>query len=162
MHTTTPEQIRAVKTYTNAMMALSQVAFSGIERLAALNLNVARSALEDGFAASSRLLQLKDASDLRNLQNAIGAPATEHCAAYFRGVQDIATDAQKQTTQLLTSYFVTLGFDASATAGTNAGLDMFTKFVTDTNSMFEANAKALGEATTKMMAPVTPHAKKAA
>lgn len=162
MHTTTPEQIRAVKSYSNAVMALSQVAFSGVERLAALNLNVARTALEDGFAASNSFLQLKDASDLKALQKTIGAPTAEHCAAYFHGVQEIAADSQRQITQLLTSYFATLGFDASSKAASNAGFDMFSKFVNDTNSMFEANAKALGDATTKMMAPVTPHPKKAA
>ena len=143
-------------------MALSQIAFSGVERLAALNLNVARTALQDGVAASNCLLQLKDASDLKALQNTITAPATEHCAAYFRGVQEIAAESQQQVTQLLTSYFATLGFDTSSKAASNAGFDMFSKFVNDTNSMFEANAKAFGDATTKMMAPVTPHPKKAA
>jgi len=162
MQTTTPEQIRAAKTYTNAMMALSQVAFSGVERLAALNLNVARVALEDGFAASNSLLQARDISELKNLQTTINAPAIEHCAAYFRSVQEIAADSQQQVAQLVTSYFTTLGFDATAKAGTNAGFDMFSKFVKDTNSMFEANAKAVGDATTKMMAPVTSHPKKAA
>lgn len=162
MHTTTSEQLRAVNTYSKVLMALSQVALSGVERLAALNLNTTRTALEDGFAASNSLLQMKDVRDLKNLQNAIGAPAAEHCAAYFRSVQEIAGDSQQQIAQLLTSYFATLGFDASAKAGSNAGLDLFATFLKDTNSMFEANAKALGEATTKMMAPVTSHPKKAA
>lgn len=162
MQTTTPEQIRAAKTYTDALMALSQVAFSGVERLAALNLNVARAALEDGISASTRLMQVKDASELKDLQGSIGTPATEHCAAYFRSVQEIAGESQQQIAQLMTSYFATLGFDATAKAGTNAGLDMFSKFVKETNSMFAANAKAVGDATTKMMAPVTPQPKRAA
>lgn len=161
MHTTTPEQIRAAKTYTNALMALSQVAFSGVERLAALNLNLARTALEDGLAVSNSLMQLKDVSELEKLQNSISGPATEQCAAYFRSVQEIADDSQQQITKLLTSYFATLGFDATARAGSNAGFDMFSKFVDQTNSMFAANAKAVGDAT-KMMAPATPHPKKAA
>ncbi|NMG29670.1 phasin family protein [Aromatoleum evansii] len=162
MQTTTPEQIRAAKTYTNALMALSQVAFSGVERLAALNLNVARAALEDGISASNRLMQVKDISELKDLQGSISAPATEHCAAYFRSVQEIAGESQQQIAQIMTSYLATLGFDAAAKAGTNAGFDMFSKFVKETNSMFEANAKAVGDATTKMMAPVTSHPKKAA
>jgi phasin family protein len=161
MQATTPEQIRAAKTYTDALMALSQVAFSGVERLAALNLDLARTALEDGLAASNSLMRLKDAGELEKLQSSISGPATEKCAAYFRSVQEIADDSQQQVAKLLTSYFQTVGFEATATAGSNAGFDMFSKFVEQTNKMFEANAKAVGDAT-KMMAPATSHPKKAA
>ncbi|HJV26462.1 MAG TPA: phasin family protein [Aromatoleum sp.] len=162
MQTTTSEQIRAGKTYTNALMALSQVAFSSVERLAALNLNVARSALENSLAASNNLMQIKDVGELGNLQSAIGGPAAEQCAAYFRSVQEIAGDSQQQMSQLLSSYFATLGLDVTAQAGSNAGFDLFSKFVEQTKSMFDANAKAVGDATTKMMVPVTSHPKKAA
>lgn len=159
---TTTEQIRATKAYTDTLMALSQVAFSGVERLAALNLNVARCALEEGLAASNTLMQAKDVSDLKKLQSSIGTPATEQCAAYFRGAQEIAGDSQQQIAQLMTSYLATFGLDASVKAGSNAGLDMFSRFAKQANSMFEANAKTIGDATTRMMAPVTPHPKKAA
>ena len=162
MQTTTPEQIRAAKTYTDALMALSQVAFSSVERLAALNLNVARTALEGSLAASNGLMRLKDVNELKNLQNSVSGPVTEQCAAYFRSVQEIASDSQQQFSQLLTSYFATLGFDATAKAGSNAGFDIFSKFLEKSNSMFEANARAVGEATTKMMAPVTFSPKKVA
>jgi phasin family protein len=162
MQTTTPEQLRAATTYTNAFMALSQVAFSGIERLTALNLNAARAALEDSIAASNSLMQSKDVNELKSVQSPFTGPAAEQMTAYLKGVQEIATDSQQQVTELLTSYFATLGFDATANAGWKTGQDMLSKFAKQTNSMFETNAKAVSEATSKMMAPVIPHPKKAA
>jgi phasin family protein len=160
MQTNTPEQMRAAKNYTDALMALSQVAFSGAERLTALNLNTARAVLEDGFAAKS-LLQTKDVSDPANLPIALNGPAMEKWAAYFRGLLQIATDSQQEAGQVLTQYFTSLGFEAANT-GANAGFDMFSKLMKDTNSAFEANAKAFGDATTNMMAPVTRQPKKVA
>ena len=55
MPTAAPEPIDAVESSTNALMALSKIAFSSIEQLAALNLKVARNALTDAVAASDIL-----------------------------------------------------------------------------------------------------------
>jgi phasin family protein len=153
---TKTEQNPAAGVSTNTLMALSQVAFSGIEKMAALNLSVARNALENGFAASNKLMQTRDATALKELQASIGAPATEQCAAYFRSAQEIAGDSQQQIAELTKSYFATLGFDTTAKGGSNAGFDMFSAFASQTNSMFEASAKSVGDMTNKMMTPVPP------
>lgn len=155
MQTITPEQIAASKSYTDAFTALSQVAFSGVQRLALLNMNASRAALEDGLAASNSLLQGAKGRDLKTFEGVIGAPAAQRCAEYFRGVQEIALDSQQQAVRILSSYFTTLGFPAMGQVGSNAGLDMFSKFLKDSNSLFEANARAVGDATTEMMSKVT-------
>lgn len=65
MQTISPERLQASKTYTNAFMALSQVAFSSVERLTALNLKVARAALNDGMAAANSLSRLETPANSR-------------------------------------------------------------------------------------------------
>lgn len=162
MLSTTPEQLRAAKAYNDALMALSQVAFSSVERLAALNLNLARAAVEDGLAASNSLLQIKDVNELKQLHNSFVRPATEKATAYFRSLQEITAESQEQLSRVLNSYFAMLGMGAAANAGWSAGFDMLDKIARQTNTMVEANIKAVGDTTAKMAAAVAPHPKKAA
>jgi len=56
MQTTTTDQARNIETYTNAVGALSEIAFSNVERLTALNQKVARAALHDCLTVSNDLL----------------------------------------------------------------------------------------------------------
>ncbi len=162
LSTTTPEQLRAVKAHNDALMALSQIAFSGVERLTALNLNVARAALEDGLTASNSLLQVKGVNELKQLHNPFIGPATDKATAYFRSVQEITAESQEQISRVLKSYFAILGMGAAANAGWSAGFDMLDKIARQTNSMVEANIKAVGDTTAKMAAATSPHPRKAA
>jgi len=162
MQTIPPEQLQASENYAGAFMALSQVAFSSVERLTALNLKVARAALDDGMAAANSLIQVENAGELKDLQGHFIGPAAEQCSTYLRSVQEITVESQQQIGELLTSYLATLGIDAKANGGWSTGSDLFSQFVEQTKSLFEANAKAAGDATEKMMAPVSPHTKKAA
>lgn len=158
----TPEQRAAARTQTNTLMALSQIAFSSIERLTTLNLNLARATLEDGFTATRTLVGIKDVHDLKKLQNDIVGPAAEKVTAYVHEVQEIATQSQEQAGQVLTSYFAALGMAPTASAGWTAGFDMLNKLAAQTNSMVEANIKAVGDTTAKMAHPLSHHPKKAA
>ena len=54
------------------------------------------------------------------------------------------------------------GIGSTAGAGWGAGFDMLSRIAQQTNSMVEANIKAVGDATAKMTAPAIPHPKKAA
>ena len=162
MQTIPPEQLQASENYASAFLALSQVAFSSVERLSALNLKVARAALDDGMAAANSLMQVENAGELNDLQGHFIGPATEQCSTYLRSVQEIAVESQQQIGELLASYLATLGIDAKANGGWSTGSDLFSQFVEQTKSLFEANAKAAGDVTEKMMAPVSPHTKKAA
>lgn len=150
MQTNTTDQIRAARPDTAALLSVSQIAFSGIQRLAALNLEFARTALKDGLAASNNLVQFNGVGDLENVQSAVRGPAMEQFAEYFRNVQEIVTDSQQQVTQLLSPFFAPFGFDATAAGGSNPGVDMFSKFVRQTNSMFEANRHAVSDAASKI------------
>ena len=56
------------KSNVEAVLTLANTAFAHAERLAALNLNTARSMLEDGAANAKALLAVKDVQELVSLQ----------------------------------------------------------------------------------------------
>ncbi|HRP98557.1 MAG TPA: phasin family protein [Rhodocyclaceae bacterium] len=184
MQAITTEQKRNAETYTNAVGALSEIAFSSVERLTTLNQNLARAALQDCLAASNDLLAVRDVNALQKLQSSATAPALAQLADYLRSVQDIAAESQKQVGEVLNAYFGTLGLGSAASANMQAGFDTLSKMTRQTRDMMDsnvktageagdklarqtkdmmdANVKAAGEVSDKLAASVTPHPKKAA
>jgi hypothetical protein len=78
----TPEQFAAAnKANIETLLTLANSAFANAERLAALNLNTARSVLEDGVANAKALLAVKDVQELVNLQAALAQPLVEKAVA---------------------------------------------------------------------------------
>ena len=162
MHTADPQLIDAVKTNTHAFMTLSQIGFSSIERLTAMNLNMARAALEEGVAATASMVQINDPKELQKLRDAAAGPTTERAVAYVREVQEIFTQTQQEITSLMSSYFSTFGKGAPASAGWTSGFDMFNKLAQQMTAMAEANIKAVGNTTAKVVPPTAPTAKESA
>ncbi|PKO55902.1 MAG: granule-associated-like protein, partial [Betaproteobacteria bacterium HGW-Betaproteobacteria-21] len=61
----TPEQFAATnKANIETLLSLANSAFANVERLAALNLNTARSVLEDSVANTKALMAVKDVQAL--------------------------------------------------------------------------------------------------
>jgi phasin family protein len=162
MFTASPEQIDAVKTNTDAFMTLSKIAFSSAERLAALNLKVARAALKDSFAATSTMLQAKDIKELQGLQTSTPGATTENAVAYFRDVQEIAAETQKEVTKLMTSYTAQISEGSKANASWGKGFEMFKQVTSQITAVTDANIKAVGDATAQMAGSVAAHSKKVA
>jgi hypothetical protein len=156
--TATPEQTDAIKINAEAFMTLSKIAFSSIERLAALNLNVARTALED----SNAMLQVKDITELQNVRSTMTGTATQNAAAYLQNVQAIAAETQKEVTKLMASYFTPLAGGTKTSAGWTNGFEMFKGFANQLTAMTEANSKAVSKATAHLVTPVGSQSKKAA
>lgn len=158
---TSTEQIDVVKANTAAFMALSKIAFSSVERLASVNLEAARAALE-GVTTPNAWSQAKDVKDLTNQWSPSTGLATQRIADYLCEVQEIAAQAQEETTKLMTVYFTTVS--AAATAGTAwaAGFDLFNNFAQQMTSLTEANIKAASEASSQITAVANPPARKAA
>lgn len=75
-------------------------AFSQVERLTALNLNTARSVLEDSIAATRTVLAAKNPQDLVALQATLAQPMLDKAVAYGRSVYQIATEGQQEFTKL--------------------------------------------------------------
>ena len=93
----TPEQIAALnKAGIEALIGLANTQFAAIERLSALNFNIAKSAFEDNVSYAKTLLGAKDPQEFANLTAAAAQPAgaIEKAISYSRSVYEIATQAQ--------------------------------------------------------------------
>ena len=160
------------------MLNQANAAFAKAERLTALNLNTARSVLEDGVANTKAVLAVKDPQELVKLQ-ALTQPLVEKAVAYARSVYEIASEGQEEfskvfETQLaeLNKFFVTSLDQAakSAPAGSepmfaaakqaiataNNAYDSMTKAAKQVSELAEANVAAATKAPPRRPAPARP------
>jgi phasin family protein len=185
MYTTTPEQMASAnKANVESILTLANTAFASAERLAALNLNTARTMLEDVVANAKSLMGAKDVQELMNVQAALAQPAVEKAVAYSRSIYEIATQTQEELSKVVESQFaeinrsVTSALDKavknapagsdvavaavkSAIAAANSAYDSMTKAAKQVAEIAEANVAAATNATVKAVT-TAPKAKKAA
>ena len=185
--TAAPEKLTAVaQANIEAMQTLTQAAYAAAERLAALNLNTARSVLEDSMAKAKTLSGAQDLHGLASAQS-LAQPAIERTTAYWRAVYEIWADAQNEFTKVLGTKlaglnettgaalegmaFAPMGsnviLDAvnSAMSAANSAMERMSKATEQFAEMAQANVAAATDATTKAMGAVAasePKAKKAA
>ena len=93
----TPEQIAAAnKAGVEALMGFANTQFAAMERLFALNLNIAKSTFEDSVGYTKSLLAAKDPQEFMSLSKSAGQPLVEKAIVYSRSVYEIATQAQAE------------------------------------------------------------------
>jgi phasin family protein len=103
---TTPEQFAAAnKASVDAMLTLANTALASAERIAALNLNTARSMLEDGVANAKAMLGAKDAQEFFSVQASLAQPSLEKAVAYTRSVYEISAQSKEEISKLLEAQF---------------------------------------------------------
>jgi phasin family protein len=182
----TPEQFAAAnKANVETLMLVANTAFASAERLAALNLNTARSILEDSVANAKALLAVKDVQGLVAMQTALAQPAVEKAVAYSRSVYEIATQTQEEMNKVLESQVgdmnknvvaaldqamksapagsdVAVAAVKQAIAAANSAYDNMTKAAKQVAEMTEANVAAATSATVKAVGATAAKAKKAA
>jgi phasin family protein len=99
--TITPEQIAAAnKAALDNLVTLTQQAFKGIEQLVELNMQAARSSLDDTAEKAKAALGAKDPQEFVGLQASLIQPAQEKAVAYGRQVADIAAATQAEVAKL--------------------------------------------------------------
>ncbi|MCB1961174.1 MAG: phasin family protein [Rhodocyclaceae bacterium] len=174
----TPEQFAATnKANVENVLVLANAAFASVERLSALNLNTARSFLEDGVANTKALLAVKDAQEFVTLQSALVQPAVEKLVAYSRSVYEIATQSQEEVSKLVEGQVAEInkgvaaaldqaaksapaGSDVavaavkSAIAAANSAYDNMNKTAKQVAEIAEANVAAATSATVKAVGSV--------
>lgn len=182
----TPEQFAATnKANIETLLSLTNSAFANVERLAALNLNTARSVLEDSVANTKALMAVKDVQELIALQSALTQPMVEKAVAYARSVYEIASQGQEELSKVLEGQVAEVnkgvaaaldkvaksapaGSDVavaavkSAIAAANSAYDSFNKAAKQAAEITEANVTAATTATVKAVSTTTKAAKKAA
>ena len=162
MLSASPDLIGAVEINTKAFMTLSKLAFSNVERLATLNLNATRAALEGGTAAVSSLSKTNDMKEPPTVLAGTAGTASNAAADYLKGVQELAAETQKEVTSLMASYSSSHGEGSNPSAGWLKGFEQFKSFAQQITEMSAANAKVAGEASARMANSVTSLSKKGA
>ncbi|MEC5399983.1 phasin family protein [Uliginosibacterium sp. H1] len=182
----TPEQFAATnKAGVETLLTLANTAFAGAERIAALNLNTARSILEDSVASSKALLGAKDVQELVSLQSSLAKPAVEKVVAYSRSLYEISSELQGELSKIFEVQLsevnknvsavldkaaksapagsdVAVAAMKSAIAAANSAYDSMSKAAKQVAEMTEANMAAATDATVKAVGVTASKAKKAA
>jgi phasin family protein len=126
----TPEQFAAAnKASVDALLTLANTALASAERIAALNLNTARSVLEDGVANAKALLGAKDPQEFFSVQASLAQPSLEKAVAYSRSVYEISAQSKEEFAKLLEAQFAdfqkqSLALLEKATKNAPAGSDI--------------------------------------
>ena len=182
----TPEQFAAAnKANIETLLTLANTAFASAERLAALNLNTARSLLEDGVANTKALLAAKDVQELVNLQVSLAQPIVEKAVAYARSVYEISSQSQEEMSKVFEGQVAEMnkgvataldkaaksapaGSDVavaavkSAIAAANSAYDSMSKAAKQVAEIAEANVAAATNATVKAVSTTAKTAAKKA
>ena len=182
----TPENFAAAnKAGIETLLSFANAAFAGVERLAALNLNTARTLLEDSVANAKTTMAIKDLQDFVALQSNLAQPAVEKAVAYAKSVYQIAAQSQEEFSKLFEGQVAEInkagaealdkaaksapaGSDVavaavkSAIAAANSAYDSVTKAAKQVAEIAEANVAAATSATVKAVGAPAKGGKKVA
>jgi len=181
---TTPEQFASAnKTAVDSLLSLANTALASAERIAALNLNAARSILEDGVSGTKALLGAKDVQEALSIQASLAQPNVEKAVAYSRSVYEISAQAQEELSKTLEGQFggfqkqvaelldkaaksapagsdVAVAAVKSAIAAANSAFDNLNKAAKQVAEITEANVAAATNATVKAVGATAAASKK--
>ena len=184
MITKTPEQFAtANKAAVDSMLSLANTALASAERIAALNLNTARSILEDSVSGTKAILGAKDPQEAMTIQASLAQPNVEKAVAYSRSIYEISAQTQEEVTKMLESQFgdfqkqmasmlekatksapagsdVAVAAVKSAIAAATSAFDNMNKAAKQVAEIAEANVAAATNATVKAVSSSTGSKKK--
>lgn len=93
--------VAAQKTQLDTLFGLTGKAFEGVEKLAALNLRSAKTALDEVGSHARAVLAAKDAQELVALHAKLVEPAAEKASTYSRLVYEIAAETNADLSKAL-------------------------------------------------------------
>jgi phasin family protein len=185
MNATTEKFASANKANVETLLTIANTAFASAERLAALNLNTARSFMEDSVTNAKALMAVKDVKELVAVQAALAQPSAEKVVAYSRSVYEIATETQGELSKVVGAQVsdikanVSTAFEKavknapagsdvavsavkSAIAAANSAYDSMSKAAKQASEIAEANVAAATTAAVKAVGTAAAKVKKAA
>lgn len=162
MLNTSSEITNVIKENTDTFMAFSKIAFSSIEQLITLNLSTTRSLLEENATAAASVLDSNGAISSSKAKKATSLAVSETAADYFRSVQDIATKAQEEVGQLMTTYLASQSNRLSHPAGWLKGFDAFSSVGQQVSALTEASRKAMTDVTSQVVKQTNVQLRKSA
>lgn len=150
MNTPNFEQLTAVqKANAEVMTTLLRTAFSGVERLTALNLAASRDFFDNTVASTQQLLAAKDANEAAKLNSELVKPNMEKLVDYSRNVYELVSQMQKEITSVMEEQYSSFAQNANsavakAKSSTPVGGDIFAATM---QSMLNASTKAFDSMT---------------
>ena len=175
----TPEQISAAnKTNIESILTLANATFASVEKLATLNLNTARSLLEDSVSNTKALMGAKDMQELVSLQSSMAQPSIEKIVSYGRSVYEITSSIQEEVSKIVEGQIseanknlsaaldkaaksapagsdVAVAAVKSAIAAASSAYDSMSKAAKQVVELTEANVTAATDATVKAVSSTT-------
>jgi phasin family protein len=168
-----PEQFAAAnKAAVDSLLSVANTALASAERIASLNLETARSVLEDSVSGAKALLGAKDPQEALSIQASLAQPSVEKAVAYSKSVYEISTETQEQLAKMVEAQFgdfqknvasmlekaaksapagsdVAVAAVKSAIAAANSAFDNLNKAAKQVAEITEANVAAATNATVK-------------
>lgn len=152
----TAEQIIAAqKANIETLFGLTNKAFEGLEKLVELNLQVAKTSMDEVAETARAALSVKDAQELLALQATLLQPAAEKAAAYSRHLYDIAAATNAEVSKVAEAQvaeaqkkFITVVDTAvkNAPAGTENAVALVRSAVAAANNAYDSVHKAAKQA----------------
>ena len=152
----TPEQIIAAnKANMETLANLTNKAFEGVEKLVELNIQVAKTALNENVESAKQVMSARDAQQLMALQAGMVQPLAEKIMAYSRHLYNIANDTQAAFTKASDSELqqgskklqsMVEELTKSAPAGSEAAVQAIKQAVAAANNAYETTQKAVKQA----------------
>lgn len=105
MSINTEQFATANKATVDSLLAVANAALASAERIAALNLETARSALEDTVSGVQSVMAAKDPQAALAAQTSLAQPAVEKAVAYSRTVYEITTQTQQELAKMVEAQF---------------------------------------------------------
>ena len=156
----TPETLIALnKANIEAALRFAGVALQGAERLIDLQLNTAKTALNESFESAKALASVRDFEQLAALKDTLVQPSVEKATAYAKQVYDVATATQSDLGKLVEEQFTEFNKQfvsaldqmvKNAPAGSEVGIAAMKSTLAAVNSGFDnltKVAKQFGDAT---------------
>jgi phasin family protein len=144
------EQLTAAqKANAEVMTTLLRTAFSGVERLTALNMAASREFFNNTMAGTQQLLSAKDAGAVAKLNTELAQPNAAKWMDYSRSVYELVAEMQKEVTSVMEAQYSSFTKNATSAvekAKTSApvGGDVFAATM---QSMLNASTKAFDNMT---------------
>jgi phasin family protein len=144
------EQLTAAqKANAEVMTTLLRTAFSGVERLTALNMAASREFFNNTRAGTQQLLSAKDAGAVAKLNTELAQPNAAKWMDYSRSVYELVAEMQKEVTSVMEAQYSSFTKNATSAvekAKTSApvGGDVFAATM---QSMLNASTKAFDNMT---------------
>jgi phasin family protein len=105
MPVNTEQFVAANQAAVDSLLAVANTALASAERIANLNLDAARNALQDGAAGAKALAGAKDVQEAARIQAELSQPALEKAVAYTQSMVAISQQTQEALAKTVEAQF---------------------------------------------------------